>query len=466
LSRQHIGKRKQSDELNISAIVDITERKRDEEYVGHLAAIVESSDDAIISKSLDGIIKSWNKGGEKMFGYTAEQAIGKHISLIIPPEYTNEEKKIVERIHNNEIIDHYETVRNNKNGEQLNVSLTVSPLKDRAGSIIGISKIARDITSQKKSEAELIRVNKELVFQNEEKEKRAAKLIIANKELAYQNQEKEKRAAELIIANKELAYQNQEKENRAAELSIANKELVFQNEEKEKRTAELTIANKELEQLTYIASHDLQEPLRTISNYMQVFEEDYLERLDDNARNYILSVNNAARRMSILVGALLDFSRLGRKKKLAFVDCKKTIANVIADLQSLINKTNATIDVGEMPELNIYEIETGQLFQNLIANAIKFQKKGVPPQIQIRSKKINEKWQFSVSDNGIGIAPAHYERIFDIFQRLHNNDEYEGNGIGLANCKKIVELHHGKIWIESTLGNGTTFNFTIPQLSL
>jgi len=122
--------------------------------------------------------------------------------------------------------------------------------------------------------------------------------------------------------------------------------------------------------------------------------------------------------------------------------------------------------VGEMPELNIYEIETGQLFQNLIANAIKFQKKGVPPQIQIRSKKINEKWQFSVSDNGIGIAPAHYERIFDIFQRLHNNDEYEGNGIGLANCKKIVELHHGKIWIESTLGNGTTFNFTIPQLSL
>ena len=170
--------------------------------------------------------------------------------------------------------------------------------------------------------------------------------------------------------------------------------------------------------------------------------------------------------MSTLVRALLDFSRLGRNKKLAHVDFKKIITNVIADLQMIIKKSNTTIDVGEMPELNIYEIEIGQLFQNLITNAIKFQKKDTSPKIKIRSKKVNEKWHFSVSDNGIGIAPAHYERIFDIFQRLHNNNEYQGNGIGLANCKKIVELHQGKIWIESTLGKGTTFNFTISHLSL
>ena len=246
LAFQNKAKENSTTGLNIFAVADIVAHKKEEDYFRHLAAIVESSDDAIISKSLDGIIKSWNKGGEKMFGYTAKQVIGKHISMIVPPEYINEEKTILERIRNNEIIDHYETVRVKKSGEQFYVSLTVSPLKDRAGNIIGISKIARDISSQKKSEAALIHVNKELAFQNGEKEKRAAELVIANHELAFQNEEKEKRAAELIIANRELAFQNEEKEKRAAELIVANTELVFQNEEKEKRATELVIANTEL----------------------------------------------------------------------------------------------------------------------------------------------------------------------------------------------------------------------------
>ena len=224
----------------------VPEHETTEEYLWHLASIVEFSDDAIISKSLDGIIKSWNKGCEKMFGYSAKEVIGNHISLIIPPEFINEEKKIFEKIQNNEIVDHFETVRIKKNGEQFYVSLTVSPLKNRQGNIIGISKIARDISIRKKSEAEHAQVNKELTFQNEEKEKRAYELVIANKELAYQDAEKEKRADELVIANKELAFQNKEKEKRAAELIVANKELAFQNQEKEERAAEFILANKEL----------------------------------------------------------------------------------------------------------------------------------------------------------------------------------------------------------------------------
>ena len=284
--------------------------------------------------------------------------------------------------------------------------------------------------------------------------------------LSAHNREKDTRAAELVIANKELLFQNKEKEQRAAELVIANKELLFHNEEKAKRAAELAIANKELEQFAYIASHDLQEPLRTISNYMQVFEEDYLEQLDDNARKYIRSVSSATRRMSLLVHALLDYSRLGRDKQLVPVDCNELLNNVIADLHTVITASSATIDVTEMPELNAYETELGQLFQNLITNAIKFQNKDVQPEITIRSEKVDEKWQFSVSDNGIGIAPTHFRRIFDIFQRLHTDKEYQGNGIGLANCKKIVELHQGQIWVESTLGKGTTFKFTIAHLSL
>jgi len=466
LAHQNEEKEKLAEELINSTIVDITGRKKDDEYFGHLAAIVESSEDAIISKSLDGIIKSWNKGSEKMFGYTAKEAIGRHISLIIPPEYTNDEKKILERIRNNEIIAHFETVRKKKNGEQFFVSLTVSPLKNRAGSIIGISKIARDITSGKKSEASLIHANKELAFQNKEKEKRAAELIIANKELAFQNTEKEKRAAELIIANKELVFQNEEKGKRAAELIIANKELVFQNQEKERRASELITANKELEQFSYIASHDLQEPLRTVSNYMKVFEEDYLEQLDDNARKYLNSVNNATRRMSMLIKSLLDFSRLGRNTKLTEVDCKKIIYDVIADLDIMIKTSNADIEVAEMPRLNVYETEICRLFQNLIINAIKFRRKDTQLEIRISAEKINEEWKFSVSDNGIGIAPVHFERIFDIFQRLPADEIYEGNGIGLANCKKIVQLHQGKIWVESKPAQGTTFHFTIPNLKI
>ncbi|MEO6722192.1 MAG: PAS domain S-box protein [Ferruginibacter sp.] len=482
---QIVEKAKRAEELIISTNVDITERKKEEEYFGHMAAIVESSDDAIISKSLDGIIKSWNKGSEKMFGYTAQEAIGSHISLIIPKGNINSEKKILERIGNNEIIAHLETVRNKKSGKQFFVSLTVSPLKDRAGNIIGVSNITRDITSSKKSEAKLIHANKELAFQNEEKEKRASELIIANKELVFQNvekekraaeltiakrelifqnEEKEKRAAELIIANIELIFQNEEKEKRAAELIIANRELIFQNKEKEQRTAELIIANKELEQFSYIASHDLQEPLRTVSNYMQVFEEDYLGQLDGNARKYLNSVNNATQRMSLLIKSLLDFSRLGRNTKFTKVDCKKLIYEVMDDLDTMIRTSNAAIEVTEMPQLNVYEIEMRQLFQNLIINAIKFREKDRQLKIRISSEKINGKWKFSLSDNGIGIAPVHFERIFNIFQRLETDENYEGNGIGLANCKKIVRMHQGEIWVESNPVHGVTFYFTISNL--
>jgi light-regulated signal transduction histidine kinase (bacteriophytochrome) len=128
----------------------------------------------------------------------------------------------------------------------------------------------------------------------------------------------------------------------------------------------------------------------------------------------------------------------------------------------MIKASNTRVEVADLPQLNVYETEISQVFQNLIINAIKFQKKGVQPDIQIRSERIKDAWKFSVRDNGIGIAASHFERVFGIFQRLHTHEEYEGSGIGLANCKKIIQLHRGEIWIESTLGEGSTFYFTIP----
>ncbi len=377
--------------------------------------------------------------------------------------------------HELEIIRKQTTINLKEKNEQIEVQNEEK--EKRADELIMANKeLAFQNDEKEKRAAELIIATKELDIQNKEKEKRAAELIIANKELVFQNREKEKRADELIIANKELIFQNEEKEKQADELIMANKELAFQNEEKKIRAAELIIVNKELafqvevnkvlEQFTYVVSHNLQEPLRTVSNYIQVLEEDYSEILDDTAIKYLHLVDNSTKRMSTLLNTLADISRLGRNIKLTNVDCKKIIDEVIADLQTLIKTSNAIIEVKEMPVLNVYEIEMRQLFQNLITNAIKFQKKYIQPKIQIRSEKINENWKFSVSDNGIGIAPVHFERIFDIFQRLHTDAEYEGNGIGLSNCKKIVQLHYGEIWIESEVGKGSTFYFTIPNLTI
>ena len=266
-------------------------------------------------------------------------------------------------------------------------------------------------------------------------------------------------------AMKELLFQNEEKQKRADELVIIKDNLDILKE-KEMLSIKLSAANKELEQFSYLASHDLQEPLRTISNYIRVFEDDYSEHLDETAHKYLASVNMATTRMSQLIQSLLEYSILGRNTDLAIVDCDQLIGNVISDLNQLMKTSGAVIEVDDMPTLNLYKVEIHALFQNLISNAIKFQKKNKRPEIKIRAEEIDSVWNFSISDNGIGIEPKYFERIFEIFQSLNPRSAYEGTGIGLAYCKKIVQLHSGKIWVESTLGKGTSFYFTLHNLTL
>lgn len=229
-----------------------------------------------------------------------------------------------------------------------------------------------------------------------------------------------------------------------------------------RKTLELASSNKELENFAHISSHDLQEPLRTVSNYMQIFEEDYLDKLDEDAKKHIYAVKNATKRMSNLIKALLDYSRLGREKKLVYINCRNIVNDVLADLNNLIETSKAKIILTDLPDLYVYETELHQLFQNLISNAIKFRSTLVPPEIKITATLKNNLWEFAVADNGIGIDEKYQSRIFDIFQRVHSATQYEGSGIGLANCKKIVEMHQGQIWAEYSLGNGSTFKFTIP----
>lgn len=232
-------------------------------------------------------------------------------------------------------------------------------------------------------------------------------------------------------------------------------------EETARKFAILESKSKEMEQFAYIASHDLREPLLTIKNYVELFSDEYKEKLDEESAEYLHRITRAAVRMDELMRGLLDYSRLSKIKELQKVDCNDVVNQVIADLNSLISNSHAKITVDHLPVLMAYPLEIKQLFQNLLTNAIKFRKEGVEPEIRISAQKLKGVWTFKIADNGIGIRPVDSEKIFGLFQRLHNRNEYPGSGIGLAYCKKIVELHHGSIWVESTPGAGSSFYFTI-----
>lgn len=232
------------------------------------------------------------------------------------------------------------------------------------------------------------------------------------------------------------------------------------------QVAELQMKNLELEQFNYIASHDLQEPLRTVTNYINLLEEDYPEQINEEIRQHLGVMDAAVSRMSMLVRSLLDFGRLGRNRKLILTDTATLVEHVIADLDNLIKTSGAIIIVEtEMPVLYAYETELRLLFQNLMSNAVKFRKQGIAPEVRIGCKKADGYYRFYVKDNGIGIDPAYKERIFHIFQRLHKEEEFEGHGIGLANCRKIADMHGGKIWVKSRKDTGSTFKFTIMNLT-
>ncbi|OYQ35659.1 hypothetical protein CHU92_10625 [Flavobacterium cyanobacteriorum] len=232
-----------------------------------------------------------------------------------------------------------------------------------------------------------------------------------------------------------------------------------------KQVIELQQKNKEMEQFTYIASHDLQEPLRTVTNYLQLIEEDYPEQIKGELSQHLATVGSAINRMSILVRSLLDYGRLGRNKVLSLTNAEMVLNEVMSDLNGLIKCTNSNIIIDNtLPKLHAYETELRQMLQNLLNNAIKFRKKDTRPVIHIGFTRKDDYYEFYVKDNGIGIDSRYSERIFKMFQRLNKETDFEGHGVGLANCKKISEMHGGTIWVESEPGRGSIFKFTIPFL--
>jgi PAS domain S-box-containing protein len=369
------------------AITDLTEQKKKEHVQAHLAAIVESSDDAIHGITLDGIIVSWNRGAERLYGYTSEEVIGRSISLLAPTGRANEVANLLEKIKREERVEHYETVLLRKDGRDVLVSLCISPVKDAAGSVMGASAIARDITERKKVEEAL---------------------------------------------------------------ALA------------RHTEELARSNAELEQFASVASHDLQEPLRTVANFAQLLQERYKGRLDAKADEFIDFMVDGVTRMQELINDLLAYSRVGsRGKEFVPADCGAALEQALKNLHVAVEESGAQVTHDSLPIVKCDRAQIMQLFQNLVGNSIKF-RSAQPPRTHVGVERGPSEWVFSVKDNGIGIDPQYAERVFEIFQRLHTRKEYPGTGIGLAIAKKIVQRHGGRIWVESKLHQGATFFFTLP----
>jgi|GEM_PF-1909322 len=248
-----------------------------------------------------------------------------------------------------------------------------------------------------------------------------------------------------------------------AYISIRHKK---REEEAKNYLTELERKNAALEEYNYITSHDLQEPLRTISNMTNLLNNDYGDKLDGNAKKSLLFMKEATSRMRKLITGVLTFSKIGVEGKRKLIDCNEIVKVVLQDLNANIKESSATINVKKkLPFIYGLKIEIRMLFQNLISNAIKFRREEVAPHIEIGAEKKGNFWEFHIRDNGIGIKSNKTDRIFLVFQRLHKRNEYEGTGIGLSYCKKIVNLHDGDIWVESNEDNGSTFYFTIMKIN-
>ncbi len=245
-------------------------------------------------------------------------------------------------------------------------------------------------------------------------------------------------------------------------LQALYRQLAEKNLELEQQAEALARSNAELEQFAHVISHDLREPLRMVSSYLQLLEHGYAEQLDEQAKDFIAYAVDGADRMQAMIKSLLTYARVDTQGgPLKLVDCERVLAHTLMDLKITIEEAHASITHDTLPTVHADAVQLEHVFQNLISNAIKFRGETLP-RIHIAAERQADTWCFSVSDNGIGIDPQYADEIFKVFRRLHTREEYPGLGIGLAFCKRIVERHGGRIWVESEPGQGATFFFTLP----
>jgi PAS domain S-box-containing protein len=389
ISQVTVGGRK----LFTAIVRDISERRRAEEALreseGRLRAIVETAVDAIITIDERGLITSFNPAAARLFGYAADQVMGRNVSMLMPEPYRGE--------HDGYVRNYRET---------------------------GIKKIigiGREVTGLRKDGSQF------------------------PMDLAV---------SETVLGDRRIftGIVRDVSERKRAEESLA------------KQAEDLARSNVELERFAYVASHDLQEPMRTVRSFGQLLQRRYGNLFTAEAGEYLRFITDGVQRMQTLINDLLTYSRVSSQGgAFANSDCSHILAMVLESLHSTIEAQQAEVTSDPLPVVLGDATQLGQVFQNLLANAIKFRRPDRPPRVHVSVAARGGDWVFSVRDNGIAIAPEYFERIFVIFQRLHTIEEYGGTGIGLAICKKIVERHGGRIWVESKVGEGTTFYFSIPK---
>jgi PAS domain S-box-containing protein len=400
---------------------DMTERKHAEEARARLSAIVDSSDDAIISKTVEGVVTSWNAGAERLLGYRAEEMVGQPIIAVIPPDHQDEEREILRRLRRGERVEHFETIRMAKGGRRIEVSLSISPIHDVTGKVIGVSKIMRDITERKQAEESL------------------------------------------RLAQAKLADRARQLEEAVAE-----------------RTAELTTTNRQLEAFVYSVAHDLRAPLRSMEGFSAMLVEEAGSALSETGREFAHRINRAAQFMDTLLMDLLTFSGIAQQRiELTAVNLETVVQSVLSRLENEIQEKNARVETsGPWLAVLAHGPTLGQVLINLVSNALKFVAPGVAPVVRVRiqegtavaslspgdkSEHLPGSWvRVWVEDNGIGIAPEHQEQVFRLFGRLHG-DAYGGTGVGLAIVQKGTERMGGRAGVESAPGQGSRFWFEIRK---
>ena len=501
------------------------ERKRVENAKARLAAIVESSEDAIISKDVNDVIVSWNRGAERLYGFKPEEALGRPITLILPGDRIEEEQGLFDRVCRREPIESFETVRRCKDGRLLDISLTVSPIIDEQGNVIGVSKIARDISARKRAEEALQEseeryrtlveqvkdyaifrmdnqghptswnegVRRVLGFEEDDfigqdvtriftpedvqvglpaKELRqAAKTGTAGNDRWMLRADGKRFYASGVTtalrnsAGEHIGYTKVLRDDTALAEAQAKLEAHAVDLERlvAERTKDLQATNEQLEAFVYSIAHDLRTPLRTVTGYSQLLLDDHAAQMEETVQHLLKRIHNSSEFMDKLLLDLLAFGKAARAEiELEPVDPAKAWENAVFQCSNEVEQTQGIATAtGPLPKVIAHEATLGQSLANLLSNALKFVAPGVQPRVRFWAETRHGVVRLWVEDNGLGIPASQQQRVFRVFERLHGT-RYAGTGIGLSIVRKGVERMGGSVGLESEPEKGSRFWIELP----